>query len=108
MGAIPPGELEATVEARKELGAEREAEVLAGFLDRVEQGIDRRIDEHLRHRVREPRAHTEQHLKLALGSIALGIGATAVANGMGGAGIAVAIVAWVANALVNLAYALHR
>jgi hypothetical protein len=40
--------------------------------------------------------------------MALGVGAPAVANGMGGAGVAVAIVAWLAIPLINIAYALRR
>jgi YihY family inner membrane protein len=35
METIPPRELEASLEARKELGAERESELVAGFLDRI-------------------------------------------------------------------------
>ena len=46
---------------------------------------------------------------LALGSIGLGIGATGAANGMGGTqGLIVAIVAWIAIALINIANAVHR
>ena len=46
---------------------------------------------------------------LALGSIGLGIGGTGAANGMGGTeGLIVAIVAWVAIALINIANAVHR
>jgi hypothetical protein len=61
---------------------------------------------------------------LALGSIGLGIGATGAANGMGGSlgigatgaangmggtqGLIVAIVAWLAIAVINVANAVHR
>jgi hypothetical protein len=110
MSTVPEGDLEAAVAARKELGREREPELVEAFLDRIEQGIDKRIDERLsqqRRTVLPPHAH-ELTLRLPLGSIALGIGATAVANGMGGAGIAVAIVAWIAIAIVNLAYFLRQ
>ena len=55
MSTIPEGELEAAVEARKELGKERERDVVEAFLDRVEQGIDKRIDERLENR-RGPRS----------------------------------------------------
>jgi hypothetical protein len=42
---IDPHELEATVRARQELGPEHERDLIAGFLDRIEKEIDRRVDE---------------------------------------------------------------
>jgi hypothetical protein len=57
--SIPGDELHAAVEARRELGVEREREVLATFLDRVERGIDERVDARLaggvRPTARDPR-----------------------------------------------------
>ena len=38
-------ELEATVAARQELGPGHDDELIAGFLDRIEREIDRRVDE---------------------------------------------------------------
>ena len=38
-------ELEATLAARKELGPAHDKELIAGFLDRIEQEIDARVDE---------------------------------------------------------------
>jgi hypothetical protein len=40
-------ELEATVAARRELGAEHEEPLIAGFLDRIDREIDRRVEERL-------------------------------------------------------------
>ena len=37
-------ELEATIEARRELGREHEDHLVAGFLDRLDRELDRRID----------------------------------------------------------------
>jgi len=56
---------------------------------------------------RRPAERPHLDLRLPLGSIALGVGATAVATSdAGGAGgVAIALVAWIAIALVNLAYA---
>jgi hypothetical protein len=106
MSTIPEGELEAAVAARQELGPTHETEVVDSFLDRIEQGIDKRIDERLVKRVRGGAGHGEQTLKLALGSMGIGIGVTAVATGPNsGGGTAIAIVAWVAIALINIAYA---
>ena len=107
MSTIPEGELEAAVEARKELGREREGDVVEAFLDRIEQGLDKRIDDRLAERggQRSPAAHHGFDLRLPLGSMGIGIGVTAVANGFGGGGIPIAIVAWIAIALINIAYA---
>lgn len=38
-------ELEATIAARRELGPAHDAELIAGFLDRIEKEIDKRVDE---------------------------------------------------------------
>ena len=40
-------ELKAVVEARKELGPEHEEHLVAGFLERIDKEIDRRVDEKL-------------------------------------------------------------
>ncbi|HEY5058776.1 MAG TPA: hypothetical protein VII51_07135 [Gaiellaceae bacterium] len=45
-------------------------------------------------------------MRVALGSIALGIGATAVATSNGAAWLAV--IAWIAIAVVNVAYSQRR
>lgn len=42
---IDPQEVEATVRARQELGPSHERDLVAGFLDRIETEIDRRVDE---------------------------------------------------------------
>ena len=47
-------ELRAVVEARKELGPEHEEHLVAGFLDRMEKEIDRRVDERLAERRPRP------------------------------------------------------
>jgi hypothetical protein len=107
MSTVPEGELEAAVAARQELGRTHEPEVVAAFLDRIEQGIDKRIDERVAKRGGRSTEHHELPIKLALGSMALGIGVTAVAtSNAGGGGIAIAIVAWIA--IINVVYALGR
>jgi len=40
-------ELEATLAARRELGPGHDEHLVAGFLDRIEKEIDRRVDERL-------------------------------------------------------------
>jgi hypothetical protein len=58
-------ELQATVEARKELGPAHEENLIAGFLDRIEHEIDRRVDERLKKRVKKP-AVTKEELGIAI------------------------------------------
>ena len=96
-------DVEAALEARRELGKDYEPEIVDALVDKIEK----RLDERLRQRGEPAPRHHYYEMRLALGSIALGIGATAVANGMGSAGIVVAIAAWLAIAVVNVAYALR-
>jgi hypothetical protein len=98
-------DVEAALAARRELGAEYEPEIV----DQLVEKIERRLDERAAGRRSQaaPRHHYYD-MRVVLGSIGLGIGATAVSNGMGSAGIAVAIVAWIAIAVVNIVYALRR
>jgi hypothetical protein len=93
-------DVEAALEARRELGREYEPEVIDAFLEK----IDRRLEE-------RPKPGPPEHhaiTPLVLGSIALGIPVTAIALGHGGGGIAVAIVAWIAIAIANLAAMFRR
>ena len=85
-------DVEAALEARKELGP--------GY-DHVVDALLAKLEE------RRPAERPHLDLRLPLGSIALGVGATAVATSdAGGAGgVAIALMAWLAIALVNLAYA---
>src|SRR3954464_14655933 len=104
-------ELIAALAARRELGAEHETAVIDAFVERLERSIDARVDREIERRLR----HVPQqsggglgigHIILALGSLGIGVGATGAATGMGSAsGLIVAIVAWVAIAAVNIAYA---
>jgi hypothetical protein len=98
-------DVRAAIEARRELGEELEPQVIDSFLERIEQ----RLDEPRRRR--EPAQREPIPLILPLGSLGLGIAATGASlgptNGSAG-GIIVAIVAWIAIAIVNLAYARRR
>jgi hypothetical protein len=113
---IPRDELQAALRARGELDRELEPHVIDSFLDRVERSIDARVDARVEARLRasaperaSDRPRSGGGVVLALGSIGLGIGATGAANGMGGTeGFIVAIVAWLAIAVINVANAVHR
>jgi hypothetical protein len=100
-------DVETALEARRELGPEYERHVIDSFVDRIEQRVDDRLRE------RRPAHHGPRPVPilLPLGSMGIGIGVTGAALGPtngGAGGIIVAVIAWVAIALVNIAYALRR
>ena len=99
---VERADVEAALEARRELGPEYEPQIVDAMVERIE----RRLAE------RAPAPPAEHHAvtPLVLGSIGLGIPVTAVAlsNAPGAGGIAVAIVAWVAIGLANVAAMLRR
>ena len=87
-------ELEATLAARRELGPEHDEQLVAGFLDRIEKEIDRRVDERVAQRTPARKGGSVIHP----GNLALCIPIIAIAGGIGHtAGL---IVAFVALALV--------
>jgi hypothetical protein len=98
-------DVETALEARRELGAEYEPQVIDSFVDRIERRLDERVQ------ARKPIERRPIPLLLPLGSLGIGIGATGAALGPtngGAGGIVVAIIAWLAIAIVNVAYALRR
>jgi hypothetical protein len=95
-------ELEATLAARRELGAEHDDHLIDGFLDRIEREIDRRVDERVARRVPAKRRSSPLHP----GNLALCIPIVAVAGGIGGqVGL---IAALLALAAVFVVAELHR
>src|SRR5689334_12809569 len=96
-------ELEATLAARRELGAEHDEHLVAGFLDRIEKEIDRRVDERV-----AARGPVRRHGGTALhpGNLALCIPIVAIAGGIGG--VAGLITAFIALAVVFLVSELRR
>ena len=103
---VERGDVEAALEARRELGKDYEPEIVDNFLAKIEQ----RLDERARERRPAKPEHQGAVTPLILGSIGLGIPVTAVAlsNAPGAGGIIVAIVAWIAIAVANLAAMFRR
>ena len=105
-GELPRDELEAAVAARRELGRERERDVIDSFLDRVEREIDARVDERLARRGGgAPARRTGSDwgfVLLAISSLGIGIGVTGAATAADSSWVAG--VAWVAIVLVNWLY----
>jgi len=95
-------ELEATLAARRELGPEHDEQLVAGFLDRIEKEIDRRVDE----RVAEVAPKKRRASALHPGNLALCIPIVAIVGGIGHtAGL---IVAFTALVIVFLVAELQR
>lgn len=72
-------ELEVTLAARQELGAGHDAQLVAGFLDRIEHELDRRVDERVARRTPAKRRGSPLHP----GNLALCIPIIAIAGGIG-------------------------
>ena len=72
-------EIEATLAARRELGPEHDDHLIAGFLQRMEQEIDRRVDERIAQRGPRKRGGSPLHP----GNLALCIPIVAIAGGIG-------------------------
>jgi hypothetical protein len=91
-------DVEAALAARQELGKDYEPEVIEAFLEKIEQRLDRLPPPTL------PRQHRPGSITpLALGSMGMGVGSTAIAASHHQGWLA--LVAWIAIAVVNVAYA---
>ena len=86
-------ELHAVVAARRELGPEHDEHLIAGFLEKMEKEIDRRVDERIAARGPRRRSGTALHP----GNLALCIPIVAIAGGIGHlGGLVIAFLALVA------------
>ena len=97
-------DLHAALEARKELGPEYEPHIVDSFLDKVEKRLTERrgLPAHV-HRPPQPPA-----LVVPLATVGMGIAVTGAASGIHPNGFIVAIIAWIAIAVANLAAMLRR
>jgi hypothetical protein len=95
-----PQELEATVAARREVGAELEPQLIDQFLARMEAEIDRRVAE----RAAPPQRQRPRPIPLALPLGSLGIAIPLVGAAGGIAGLAGVIAVCIAIVLVNVIY----
>lgn len=73
-------ELEATVEARRELGAAHEQELIDGFLER----LDRRLGERAHDNERALKQRRSHQKEMTLGAMAISIPLLAIAGGIAG------------------------
>ena len=98
MDADTRHELEATVEARRELGAAHDQELIDGFLER----LDRRLDERASQTERSVKPRRDHQKEMTLGAMALSIPLIAIAGGIAGlAGILAVCAALAIVAIVS-------
>jgi hypothetical protein len=121
-------EIRASAAAHRDLGPGYENAVAEGLVERIGEEIDRRVDARLygsvrQHQVQPPEPaprprHTHGGLGvgpvfMALGSMSLGIAATAVVlhpgsqSANGGMGVLVALI-WIVIGIINVTYARRR
>jgi hypothetical protein len=93
-------ELQATLAARRELGPESDAQLAEAFLERIERGLDERIDRRLR-TGRTPSQGGGGGYVLPLASLGLGIPLSGIAAGT--SGLAGLIICWAGIVGVNIA-----
>ena len=100
---LPRDELQATLAARRELGPEREPELVDSFLAKIEREIDARVEQRLATRRERPRHAHVLSPWVAIASLGIGIGVTGTITGNDYPAWVV-LAAWVAIVLVNLIY----
>jgi hypothetical protein len=105
--SVPRDDLEAAVEARRELGPAHEAEIIDGFVERMEKSIDQRIDDRIG-RLRETRATRGRDGDYTVTYVSLGVSIPMLGIAGGIAGLAGIIVVCLALVLVNAIVWLHR
>ncbi len=115
-------EVQASAAAHRDLGPGYETAVAEGLVERIGEEIDRRVDARLfgqlqaparsrPRRVREPGRPGVAAVFLALGSMALAIGATAAVlhpgdnQGPSGGQMVLVALIWIVIGVVNVAYA---
>ncbi|MEV4185683.1 hypothetical protein AB0J28_30095 [Streptosporangium canum] len=107
-------ELRAAVAARRELGPEYEDSLVEGFLEKMDQEIDRRVDDRIAARSRKdapavrPSVDAGQRLALSIVSLIFGVSATAGIAVSTGGGLLVILILWLGIVGVNVAFALGR
>jgi hypothetical protein len=96
-------DLDATVAARRELGAEHDDQLVAGFLERIEKEVDRRVDERLSDRRLAADEAEERHgMAFVVSLVSLGVSIPLLGIASGSTGMMLAVLAMVVavNAIV--------
>ena len=108
-GLVNPDDARATLEARKELGAEMDQALVDSFTARVEQALMNRVglEEAERHRQIEV-AKADSRNQMVLGIVSLGVAIPLTAIFAGISGLFGGLIVWIGIVLVNMAYAMRK
>ncbi|MGV9378666.1 hypothetical protein ACWDRB_22800 [Nonomuraea sp. NPDC003707] len=100
-------DLQATLDARRDLGPEYEAALVESFVERLDATISARVRSELDHHGATPHRQKSPPgaamIPIALGSLGIGIPLTAIAAG--NAGLVGLTIAWIAIVVINVASA---
>ncbi|MEU6717225.1 hypothetical protein ABZ897_37670 [Nonomuraea sp. NPDC046802] len=101
-------DLQATLDARRDLGPEYETELVESFVERLDETIAARVRAELHHRGATPQKKGSPMIAITLGSLGIGVPLTAIAAGS--AGLVGLMIAWAAIVVINVAaaVAVHR
>lgn len=98
-------DLQATLDARRDLGPEYETALIDSFVERLDATIAARVRSELHHQdpVRAKGRHPSAPMvPIVLGSLGIGVPLTAIAASAGGPGL---LVAWLSIVVINVAAA---
>jgi hypothetical protein len=117
-------EIAASMAAHRDLGPGYDEAIAEGLVERLGEEIDRRVDARVQtHKAppapatpaapvaREPKSGSVATVFMTLGSIGLGVGATAVAVSLGknaAAQFAMTLLIWAAIAIINVSHGRRR
>ena len=94
---MPRDELQATIEARRELGPDHEPELIDSFVERIEQRLAKRP-------ASTPARREGREGGFVLTVVSLGVGIPLTAIALSNGGLAALLIVWVGIVLVNVAY----
>ena len=110
MPDLPRDDIQAALEARRELGPEMEPAVVDAFVERMERAIEARVDARLAERGRTSSVDDDRSgsPELVLAIVSLGISIPLTAISAATAGFLAVLVVWLGIVGVNWAHAQRR
>lgn len=104
---LPRDDIQAALEARRELGPEMEPAVVDAFVERMERAIEARVDARLAERgpSRAPARESKGNAELTLAIVSLGVAIPLTAVSAATAGFLAVLIVWLGLVGINWAYA---
>lgn len=102
-------DLQAALDARRELGPEYERDLIAGFVERLDETIDARVRSQVAERRRDrPGRMSGGQLALGIVTVSLGLPLSGITTQFGPYSFVAFLAVWVGIAVVNMAAAVSR